>query len=79
MYTKGEVAGKGIYEHGQDYVYCNRYRDMDAFSFFFSQNKSVHEYGTEHTRRSVPKIDIQPGRKETIHIRHNHEQDTGNL
>jgi len=52
------------------------------FQFFFWEKESDHEYGTEHTRRSIsmlaPNIDIQPGRKERIHIQRRHKQDTGN-
>jgi len=32
----------------------------------------------KHTRRSASSTGIQPGRKERIHIRHKHKQDTGN-
>jgi len=81
IYTKGEVAGKGIYEHGQGYVYCNRHRDMSADSiyiFIFLKNKSGYAYETEHTRRRAPNTDIQPGRKKRIHTRYKHKQDTGN-
>jgi len=67
IYTKGEVAGKGIYEHGQGYVYCNRHRGMSAYSIYIYiyilKNKSGYEYGTERTRRRAPNTDIQPGRK----------------
>jgi len=76
IYTKGEVAGKGMYEHGQGYVYCNRHRDLGAYSkIIIFKSKSGYEYETEHTKRRAPNTDIQPGRKERIHTRHKHKQD----
>jgi len=46
--------------------------------YFILKDTSAYEYGIEHTRRSAPSTGIQPGRKERIHIRHKHKQDTGN-
>ena len=76
---------KGLYEHGQGYVYSNRHCDMGAYAnlflfpfcfiiIIFLENKSGYEYGIEHARRSAPNTDIQPGIKERIHIRHKHKQ-----
>ena len=45
--------------------------------FNFLKNKGGYGYGTEHQTRIVPNTGIQPGRKERIHNRHNHEQETG--
>jgi len=40
MYTKGEVVGKRVYEHGQGYVYCKRHCDMSAYSFYFFEKQN---------------------------------------
>jgi len=46
--------------------------------YFILKNTSGYEYGIEHTIRFAPSTSTQPGRKERIHIRHKHKQDTGN-